>query len=145
MRAPVPSSSWLKLTSLLLVAPTSFTGTWTSPKLIAPVQIELGIGSHSTYGGPERGRAHQRRRRRPRAVALQPRQAALPRRRVPQGRRGRLLPPDRTGDAPAPGRPAPDPRTRPRRRAGRAVLREALSPAPSQLGPGVGAARAERR
>ena len=50
MRAPVPFSSWLKLTSLLLVAPTSFTGTWTRPKLIAPVQMALGIGSHPTYG-----------------------------------------------------------------------------------------------
>src|SRR5512135_1408367 len=44
MRAPVPSSSWLKLTSLLFVALTSLTGTWTSPKLIEPVQIALGIG-----------------------------------------------------------------------------------------------------
>src|SRR6185503_572388 len=44
MRAPVPSSSWLKLTSLLLVAPTRRTGTCTRPKLIEPVQMALGIG-----------------------------------------------------------------------------------------------------
>src|SRR5215475_12683635 len=44
MRAPVPSSSWLKLTSLLLVALTNRTGTCTSPKLIDPVQMALGIG-----------------------------------------------------------------------------------------------------
>src|SRR5262245_31742522 len=44
MRAFVPSSSWLKLTSLLFVAPTRRTGTWTRPKLIEPVQIALGIG-----------------------------------------------------------------------------------------------------
>src|SRR3954463_5970295 len=118
MRAPVPSSSWLKLTSLLLVAPTSFTGTWTSPKLIAPVQIELGIGSHSTYGGPDRVRAHPRRHRGSGALALQPRQAALPRRRVPQGRRRRLLPPDCAGDAAAPGRPATHARARARWREG---------------------------
>src|SRR4051795_6301642 len=43
MGAPVPSSSWLKLTSLLLVAPTSRTGTCTRPKLIEPVQMALGI------------------------------------------------------------------------------------------------------
>ena len=41
--------------------------------------------------------------------------------------------------------PAADPRARARRRGGRAVLREALPAAPSRLGPGVGAARAERR
>src|SRR5437763_16984756 len=117
MRAPVPSSSWLKLTSLLLVAPTSFTGTWTSPKLIAPVQIEVGIGSHSTYGGPDRGRADQGRRRGPRALALQPRQAALPGRGLPKSRCRRLLPADCTGDAAAPRRPAADARARARWRA----------------------------
>src|SRR4051794_11117774 len=42
MRDPVPSSSWLNETSRFLVAVTSRTGTCTSPKLIAPVQIELG-------------------------------------------------------------------------------------------------------
>src|SRR4029077_540713 len=66
MRAPVPFSSWLKLTSLLFVAPTSFTGTWTRPKLIAPVQMALGIGSHATYGraapeSPEQSWAGERR------------------------------------------------------------------------------------
>src|ERR1041384_742828 len=42
MRAPVPSSSWWNLTSFGDVAENSFTGTLTSPKLIAPVQIERG-------------------------------------------------------------------------------------------------------
>src|SRR5919204_1007494 len=42
MRAPDPSSSWLNDTSRFLVAVTIRTGTCTSPKLIAPVQIELG-------------------------------------------------------------------------------------------------------
>src|SRR5438552_5796298 len=103
MRAPVPSSSWLKLTSLLLVAPTSFTGTWTRPKLIAPVQIELGIDFHSTYGRPD-----QRRGRRSRAFALQPGQGPVPRRGLPQSRRGRLLPADCARDAAPLGRPAAD-------------------------------------
>src|SRR2546427_2450850 len=113
MRAPVPSSSWLKLTSLLFVAPTSFTGTWTRPKLIAPVQIELGIDFHSTYGRPD-----QRRGRRSRAFALQPGQGPVPGRGLPQGRCGRLLPADRTRDAAPPGGPAADLGPRAGRRAG---------------------------
>src|SRR5258708_14607304 len=122
MRAPVPSSSWLKVTSLLFVGPTSFTGTWTSPKLIAPVQIELGIGLHSTYGGPDRGRADHRRHRRPSSLALEPRQAPLPRRRLLQGRCRRLLPADPPPDS-APPRPAPpDPPAPARWRGGGAVL-----------------------
>src|SRR5436305_11848548 len=44
MRAPVPSSSWLNRTSLGETALNSFTGTLTSPKLMAPLQIALGIG-----------------------------------------------------------------------------------------------------
>src|SRR5689334_19691121 len=134
MRAPVPFSSWLKLTSLLFVAPTSFTGTWTRPKLIAPVQIALGIGSHPTYGRPapqspdsereslDRGRG-ARHRRRPRAHAFQPRQAAVPGGRIPQSRRHRLLPPRRAGHAPAPRGTAADARTRARRRGRGTVLR----------------------
>src|SRR6185437_14998723 len=110
MRAPVPFSSWLKLTSLLFVAPTSFTGTWTSPKLIDPVQMELGIGFHSTYGTRDGWRPGQRPGRRPRAVALEPRQGALPGGAILQGRRGRLLPPDCTGHAPPPRRPPTDTR-----------------------------------
>src|SRR5262245_8262857 len=48
IRAPVFSSSWLKRTSLLFVAETSFTGTLTSPKPTVPDQIALGmsLGSH---------------------------------------------------------------------------------------------------
>src|SRR5690242_846616 len=132
MRAPVPFSSWLKLTSLLFVAPTSFTGTWTRPKLIAPVQIALGIGSHATYGraapcSPDRKRpAGARHGRWPRAHALESRQGPLSRERLPQGRRHRLLPADRPGHAPAPLRAAADARPRARRRGWRAVLREAL-------------------
>src|SRR5205085_10416556 len=51
MRAPVPSSSWLKRTSLGDTALNSFTGTLTSPKLMAPLQIALGIGlvSHLSH------------------------------------------------------------------------------------------------
>src|SRR5690349_15075928 len=116
MRAPVPFSSWLKLTSLLFVAPTSFTGTWTRPKLIAPVQMALGIGSHATYGRAEpqspeceRG-AGARRGRRARALAVEPRQAALSGRRIPQGRRHRLLPARRAGAPPPPRGPAAHPR-----------------------------------
>src|SRR5690349_45672 len=44
MRAPVPSSSWLNRTSLGETALNSFTGTLTSPKLMAPLQIALGMG-----------------------------------------------------------------------------------------------------
>src|SRR5262245_24089682 len=59
MREFVPSSSWLKLTSLLFVAPTSRTGTCTSPKLIAPVQMALGIGSSLRMAGRgQGGRVH---------------------------------------------------------------------------------------
>src|SRR5688500_14694582 len=49
MRAPVPSSSWLKRTSLGETALNSFTGTLTSPKLMDPLQMALGISlcSHS--------------------------------------------------------------------------------------------------
>src|SRR5215475_3077407 len=48
MRALVSASSWLKLTSLLRVAVIMRTGTCTRPKLIEPVQIELGIETDST-------------------------------------------------------------------------------------------------
>src|SRR5581483_1706707 len=44
MRAPVPSSSWLNRTSFGETALNSFTGTLTSPKLIAPLQIARGMG-----------------------------------------------------------------------------------------------------
>ena len=129
MRAPVPSSSWLKLTSLLRVAVTMRTGTCTSPKLMAPVQIELGIGSDFTYGvsgsGRDRGSG---------AVALEPRQGPLPGRRLHESRRHRLLLPDRAGDA-APSRgPAADPGAGARRPRRRAVLREAVPAAPPEVG-----------
>src|SRR6266508_466445 len=54
MRAPVPSSSWLNRTSLGDTALNSFTGTLTSPKLIAPLQMALGIGlvSHLSHDLP---------------------------------------------------------------------------------------------
>src|SRR4051794_35032592 len=43
MREPVLALSWLKRTVLRLTALYSLTGTVTSPKLMAPVQIERGI------------------------------------------------------------------------------------------------------
>src|SRR5256885_17223658 len=43
MRAPAPSSSWLNRTSLGDTALNSFTGTLTSPKLMAPLQMALGM------------------------------------------------------------------------------------------------------
>src|SRR5918992_5626943 len=54
MRAPVPSSSWLNRTSLGETALNSFTGTLTSPKLMAPLQIALGIAlvSHLSHDFP---------------------------------------------------------------------------------------------
>src|SRR6266576_1040449 len=54
MRAPVPSSSWLKRTSLGETALNSFTGTLTSPKLMAPLQIALGmvLASHLSHDLP---------------------------------------------------------------------------------------------
>src|SRR4051812_23236370 len=121
MRDPEPFSNWLKLTSLLFVAPTNFTGTCTSPKLMDPVQMELGIGSQVTYGrrpvaprerepgNPEEGHG---RGRRTGAGAHQPRQAAVPGSRLRQGRRDRLLPPDRAGHAPPSRRAAADSRAR---------------------------------
>src|SRR4051794_22592919 len=51
MRAPVPSSSWLNRTSFGETALNSFTGTLTSPKLMAPLQMALGMGlvSHFSF------------------------------------------------------------------------------------------------
>src|SRR5688500_8732078 len=49
MRAPVPSSSWLNRTSLGETALNSFTGTLTSPKLMAPLQMALGISLCSHF------------------------------------------------------------------------------------------------
>src|SRR3954462_6815300 len=51
MRAPVPSSSWLNRTSLGETALNSFTGTLTSPKLIAPLQMALGMALVSHLSG----------------------------------------------------------------------------------------------
>ena len=51
-----------------------------------------------------------------------------------QSRRHRLLPPDRAGDAPPPGRPAADAGAGARRPGRRAVLREALPAPPSRSG-----------
>src|SRR5689334_6860635 len=42
MRAPSGSWSWLNRTSFLRTAVKSLTGTFTSPKLMAPLQIDLG-------------------------------------------------------------------------------------------------------
>src|SRR5260370_23183729 len=49
MRALVPSSSWLKRTSFGDTAENSFTGTFTSPKLMAPLQIARGMVLFSHY------------------------------------------------------------------------------------------------
>ena len=43
MRAPVRESSWLKLTLLRDTAAYSLIGMLTSPKLMAPLQMALGI------------------------------------------------------------------------------------------------------
>src|ERR1051325_5113691 len=43
MRTPSLSWSWWKRTDLRDTALYSFTGTFTSPKLMAPLQIDLGI------------------------------------------------------------------------------------------------------
>src|SRR5258705_104613 len=86
------------------IASTSITGTWTRPKLIAPVQIALGIGSHATYGrAAPRSPDHERAAgachgRWSRAHAFKSRQVPLSRERLPQGRRHRLLPAHRPGD-----------------------------------------------
>src|SRR5438309_3787669 len=50
MRALVPASSWLKRTSFGDTAPTSFTGTLTSPKLIAPLQMGRGTATSLRLG-----------------------------------------------------------------------------------------------
>ena len=52
MRAPVSSSSWLNRTVFLLTALYSFTGTFTSPKLIAPLQIARAMAVYYRIGGP---------------------------------------------------------------------------------------------
>src|SRR2546425_4324544 len=49
MRALVPSSSWLKRTSFGDTAENSFTGTFTSPKLMAPLQIARGMSLFSHH------------------------------------------------------------------------------------------------
>src|SRR5436190_8449761 len=78
MRAPSSSCSWWKRTSLVDVAVTSFTGTFTSPKLIDPLHSGLGMAAFSPISrlcgrGPQRtveqGRVAQ-------AVAQQPFKAA---------------------------------------------------------------------
>ena len=51
MREPVLALSWLKRTVLRLTALYSFTGTVTSPKLMAPVQIERGMDRASVPDG----------------------------------------------------------------------------------------------
>src|SRR3954469_829652 len=99
MRAPVPSSSWLKDTSRDLVAGVSLTGTVTSPKLMEPVQMAVGTGppprgNRSTRfahgrGGDEIGRPGGDRG--PRAVVDEPRQGPIPRRRPRKSRNRRLL------------------------------------------------------
>ena len=140
MRAPVPSSSWLKLTSLLFVAPTSFTGTWTRPKLIAPVQIELGIRSILRMAGRISVEVDGR------ELSLSNLEKLLyPAAGFTQIRRRRLLPAHRPGDPAAPGGPAAHPRAGSRRRRRRAVLREAVPAASPPVGPRLRAARAERR
>ena len=78
---------------MLLVAVTRRTGTCTSPKLIEPGPNGTGHRVILAYGdrrvsGRDRGSG---------ADALEPRQGPLPRRRLPQSRRHRLLPPDRAG------------------------------------------------
>jgi hypothetical protein len=43
MRSLVPSWNWLKCSSFSEMAEYTFTGTFTSPKLMEPVQIALGM------------------------------------------------------------------------------------------------------
>src|SRR2546426_11173164 len=50
MRALVPASSWLKRTSFGDTAPMSFTGTLTSPKLMAPLQMGRGTATSLRLG-----------------------------------------------------------------------------------------------
>ena len=151
MRAPVPSSSWLKLTSLLLVAPTSRTGTCTRPKLIEPVQMALGIGSHSTIwpSGAEAessgkveidGRASSRSRTSTRCSTPPPASARPTSSTTTAGSRPVMLP-HLAGRPPTLVR-APD------GAGGRPVLREELPAAPSGVGrapaPGYEADRRHR-
>src|SRR4051795_4020903 len=58
MCAPVPSSNWLKWMSCWCTAEYSFTGTFTRPKLIEPLQMARGIGVPPSSGplpAPEPG------------------------------------------------------------------------------------------
>src|SRR5215207_8853090 len=85
------------------------------------------------------------RRRRAPARAHQPRQGAVARDRVHEGRDDRLLRADRRRDPAAPARSSADPEALPERRRREVLLREALSQAPAGLGAdGADLERAQR-
>src|SRR5829696_5149365 len=58
IRCPVFPLSWWNRTVFLLTAEYSFTGTLTSPKEIAPLHIDRGIGPILLPGGAIRQRTH---------------------------------------------------------------------------------------
>src|SRR5215203_3620731 len=60
IRCPVFPLSWWNRTVFLLTAEYSFTGTLTSPKEIAPLHIDRGIGPILLPRGAKRQRAHAR-------------------------------------------------------------------------------------
>ncbi len=100
-----------------------------------------------------RGRAQGARRRRgrgrrPHAEADEPRQGALPRDGLHQGRPDRLLRGDRPGSASPPARPAADAQALSERSGRRVLLREAVARAPPRVGAdgdGSGASTASAR
>src|SRR5690349_5358088 len=97
MRTLPSESSWLKRTVLRWTAEYSFTGTFTRPNEIAPVQIDRGIGDHVTPFHPKPlltarivARSHTRHGR-PSRVGSFAYASAPPRYTAPPPRHGPLL------------------------------------------------------
>ena len=88
----------------------------------------------ATFGPDAAAETGRGRRPGAHAVALQPRQGALPRRGLHEGARDRLLHADRALRAAAPARPRADPQALPQRRRRAVLLREERAEPPPRLG-----------
>ena len=92
---------------------------------------QVGLADPSSVGRRAQAARH---RRRPGALAQQPRQGPLPGDGHDEGPGHRVLRPHRAGDAAPPGRPGADLQPLPQRRRAEGLLREALRPAPARRG-----------
>ena len=92
---------------------------------------QVGLAEPSSVGRRAQAARH---RRRPGALAQQPRQGPLPGDGHDEGPGHRVLRPHRAGDAAPPGRAGADLQPLPQRRRAEGLLREALRPAPPHVG-----------